>query len=269
MKFLGGNSMLSKLLKNDLRRNLRWLWIIFIGTILSAVIARGCKELGENLAFFKIIGIFFDSVFYALAVNSILQPFLRSFMNFSKSLYSDEAYLTHTLPVTKNQILNSKYITALIETLLGFITIVVSLLIMFISPTFFDTLKLLLSTIIIGEFSVALFIALFIILIIVEFLMFLSIIFFSIILANKSKEKKTLKTFLYTAGFACASSSVLSIFLIIVLAINGVDLTTSTMMLKSSVITSVILTGILVYIAITVLFYFLTKKLFNKGVNVD
>ena len=81
--------MLSKLLKKDLKRNMRWLWILFVCTIVVAFITRGVKELGENIMFFKVIGIFFDSVFYALAVNVILQPFLKNFLNFSKSFYGD------------------------------------------------------------------------------------------------------------------------------------------------------------------------------------
>ena len=80
--------MLSKLLKIDLKKNMRWLWILFVATIVVAGITRGCKELGENIAFFKILGIFFDSIFYSLAVNVILQPFLRHFLNFSKSSWN-------------------------------------------------------------------------------------------------------------------------------------------------------------------------------------
>lgn len=104
--------MLSKLLKKDLKKNMHWLWILFLSTIAIAGITRGFKELGDNSTFFKILSIFFDSVFYALAINGIIQPFLRNFLNFTKSFYSDESYLTHTLPVTKNQLITSKYITA-------------------------------------------------------------------------------------------------------------------------------------------------------------
>ena len=143
--------MLSKLLKKDLNRNMRWMWILFVSLIAVAAITRGVKELGENILFFKILGIFFDSVFYALAVNVILQPFLRNFLNFSKSFYGDESYLTHTLPATRSQLITSKFLTALIEIVLGFVSLVVSLLIMFYTPTFFDTLKLLLSMMITGN----------------------------------------------------------------------------------------------------------------------
>ena len=261
--------MLSKLLKNDLKKNMSWMWILFVSTLAIALLSRGCKELAENITFFKILGIFFDSIFYALLVNTLLQPFLRGFLNFSKSLYGDASYLTHTLPVTKNQIINSKYLTSLIETLLGFITVVVSLLIVFGSPTMFDTLKILLSLTISGEFSIVLVLTLIILLILVEFLMFLSIIFFSIILAYKSKEKRVLKTFLFTTAFAFASSTVLSIAMVVVLLINKVSLTSATLTLSAKALFSIILTGIIIYLAVTTLFYFLAKKEFNKGVNVD
>ena len=75
--------MLSKLLKKDLKKDMRWMWVLFVSVIAVAAITRGFKELGNNIMFFKVLGIFFDSVFYSLAVNVILQPFLRNFLNFS------------------------------------------------------------------------------------------------------------------------------------------------------------------------------------------
>lgn len=261
--------MLSKLLKKDLKRNIRWFLILFASTILIALMSRCCKMLGQNIVFFKILGIIFDSVFYSLAVNVILQPFLRNFLNFAKSFYSDESYLTHTLPVTKNQLINSKYLTAIIEITLGFACLILSILIMFVSPTMDDVLKILISTMIKGEFSLIIVLAIFIILVVVEFLMFISIIFFSIVLAYKSREKRVLKTFLYTMAFAFASLAVLSIVMLIVLSVNGVKIVTSSLVLSYSAAISVVVSGILVYTLVTILFYFLTKREFNKGVNVD
>lgn len=261
--------MLSKLLKNDLKKNIRWMWILFVATIMVACVTRGCKELGENLVFFKILGIFFDSVFYALAVNVILQPFLRNFLNFSKSMYGDESYLTHTIPVTKNQLINSKFLTAIIEITLGFVSLIVSLLIMFYSSTLFTTLKFLLSSIILGEFSLFLVLTLFVLLVVVEFLMFIAIIYFSIVIAYRSKEKRVLKTFLITALMSFISLTILSVIMIVVLLVNGVKLSSTTLVLSGSAFISVLVSGILVYSAAIVLFYLLTKKELNKGVDVD
>ena len=261
--------MLNKLLKRDLKKNMRWMWILFVSTIAIAGITRGCKELGKSIAFFNILGIFFDSVFYALAVNALLQPFLRNFLNFKNSFYSDESYLTHTLPVTKNELLNSKYLTALIEMLCGFVCLIISILIMFVSPTFFTTLEFMLLTLITGDFCIGLVISLIIVLIIVEFLMFESIIFFGIMQGYKAKDHRILKSFLITAAAAFASLSVLAIILVIVLLINGVNISSSTLVLSNTAFMSVLITGIVVYSAVTILFYFLTKHEFNKGVNVD
>ncbi len=261
--------MLSKLLKNDLKKNMRWMWILFVTTIMVACVTRGCKELGENMVFFKILGIFFDSVFYALAVNVILHPFLRNFLNFSKSMYGDESYLTHTLPVTKSQLVNSKFLTAIIEIVLGFATLVVSLLIMFYSSSFFETLRLLISTVVLGKVSLFGIITLFIVLVVVEFLMFIAIIYFSMVVAYRTKEKRVLKTFLITALMSFAALTALSIMMIIVLLINGVKLSSTTLVLSSSTFISVLITGIMVYSVITALFYLLTKKELNKGVDVD
>ena len=261
--------MFSKLLKKDLKKNMRWLWILFVSTIAIAGITRGTKELGKNIAFFKVMYVFFEGVFYGLAVNQLIQPFLRNFLNFQKSIYSDESYLTHTLPVTKNQLINSRYLTGIIELLCGFASLIVSILIIFASPTFFTNIKIMLSTLVEGNFSVGLLLTLFIILVIVEFLMFLSIIYFSIVLAYKSKEHRILNAFLITTAMAFASLIVLSLIMIIILSINGIKLTTSTLILSNSALISVIITGIAVYTSISALFYFLTKHELNKGVNVD
>lgn len=259
--------MLSKLLKRDLKKNMSWMWILFVATIGVALITRGAKELGENLAFFEVIHIIFESAFYGLAVNLIIQPFLRNFLNFHKSFYSDEAYLTHTLPVTKNQLINSKYLTAVIEIVAGFATLIVSLIILFAGPNFIDSLKLLVSTAVSGNFSIVL--VLFVILVVVEFLMFISIIDFSIVVAFKSKDRRILKTFLIAMGCAFASLAVLVVCMFAVLAINGIELTSTSLVLEAGAMYSVFISAIVVYSAVSVLFYFLAKKEFNKGVNVD
>ena len=261
--------MLGNLLKKDLKKDMRWLWIIFVVTIAFAGVSRVCRYLGEDISLFKILGMFFDSVYYSLAVNAILQPFLRSFLNFSKSFYGDEAYLTHTLPVTKSQLINSKFLTFIIEMVLGFMCVISSLLIMFYSPTLFTNLKSFLSLTISGDFSLFLVLTLMIILIIVEFLMFISIILFSIIIAYRKKEKRVLNTFLITTGISFAAISVLSVFLIIVLLINKVELSSSILVLSNRAFISVILTGIVVYLSLIILFYLLSKREFSKGVDVD
>ena len=108
-----------------------------------------------------------------------------------------------------------------------------------------------------------------VILIIVEFLMFISIIYFSIVLAYRSKEKRILKSFLLTAAMAFVSITILTVVLFVVLLINNINITAETLILSNTALMSVLISGIIVYATLTLLFYFLTKKAFNKGVNVD
>ena len=261
--------MLSKLLKKDLKKNMSWMWILFASTIGLALITRGCRELGKNIGFFQMVTIVFEGLFYGLAINTIIQPFLRNFLNFHKSFYSDESYLTHTLPVTKNQLINSKFLTALIEMVIAFASLIVSILIMYAKPGFMNVLKLLISTAVTGSVSIIFTLILFVILVLVEFLMFLSIINFSIVVAFKSKDKRIFKTFLIAISCAFVSLFVLAICMLIVLLINNIKITSSTLVLSSSAMYSVFITAILIYSAATLLFYFLAKHEFNKGVNID
>ena len=216
--------MFSNLLKYDLKKNMRWLWILFASTLVVAGIARGCKELSESIAFFQIPRILFESITYTLMVNVIIQPFLRSFLNFTKSFYSDESYLTHTLPVTKSQLINSKYLTTLIEMVLGFACLVTSIIILFASPETTTMLKLLISTFVTGEISLFLVLALFVTLVIVEFCMFISIIFLSVVIAYRSREKRVLKAFLISAALAFSFLIVLAVVMLAVLLINNIDI---------------------------------------------
>ena len=52
-----------------------------------------------------------------------------------------------------------------------------------------------------------------------------------------------------------------------ILLINGVDLMSNTMMLSSSAFLGVLITGIVVYLLMSLLFYFLTKKEFNHRLS--
>lgn len=261
--------MLGKLLKYDLKRNMRWLWILFVCTIAIAGAGRLCEELSQTIAFFKVLAIFFDSIFYAVAINTILQPFLRNFLNFSKNLYGDESYLTHTLPVTKNQLINSKYLTATIEIVSGSLCAVAAILIKVASQATLAMVDQILLTIVPGGISAAVVITLGITLLIFEFLMFISIIDFSIVLGYKSNEKKALKSFIFAAIFSMSASIVLGLAMLGVLLIFKVDFASETLILSGNALLALLITGIVVYLAIGVLFYFLAKKQFNKGVNVD
>ena len=71
------------------------------------------------------------------------------------------------------------------------------------------------------------------------------------------------------ALLAFASLTLLSVAMVAVLAINGVKITSSLTTLPASAFMGVVVTGIIVYTGVVLLFYFLTQKEFAKGVDVD
>lgn len=110
--------MLKKLLKYDLRSVFRFWWIaVIICTSLSIV--AGISQLvssydGWMPQVFTAIsdGAIFLTYcsYFALMVLMLVLLFIRFFKNF----FSDEGYLTFTLPVSRKQLLNSKVITGFI-----------------------------------------------------------------------------------------------------------------------------------------------------------
>ena len=51
---------------------------------------------------------------FSMVASILINTMMRSWIRFRDSIYKDESYLTHTLPVTKNNIYNSKFLQTLI-----------------------------------------------------------------------------------------------------------------------------------------------------------
>ena len=111
--------MLKKLLKYDLRAVFKYWWVAALSTLALAVVCGfSLGYIGESISgessdllilawlgmILSIIGI------SAFLVASEVFLFVRYYQNF----FSDEGYLTFTLPVKRHQLLNSKIISAVI-----------------------------------------------------------------------------------------------------------------------------------------------------------
>ncbi|MBQ4036526.1 MAG: hypothetical protein IJC84_00195 [Clostridia bacterium] len=110
--------MFAKLLKYDLKSVLRYWWVAAVSSVGLTVLACLCgkilaveytaMELFQTLAaiamVFFILGIFLFPV-----LNTVLV-----YMRFYKNFFTDEGYLTFTLPVTTAQLLSSKLLCSFI-----------------------------------------------------------------------------------------------------------------------------------------------------------
>ena len=121
--------MLKKLLKYDLKAVLKYWWIVALSSIVlscaggwSISVFVNEKELPITLyivativAIIVILGI---SMFYFATAIFIYTRFYKNF-------FTDEGYLTFTLPVKRTQLLNSKLITSIIaSSMTGFIVVI-------------------------------------------------------------------------------------------------------------------------------------------------
>ena len=107
--------MLKKLLKYDFNAIFKYWWIGALTTFILSFIGGWCgsvyespKDLPDSVYVFATIGLVITVLsFAAFVIMTVLLVYIR----FYKHLFSDEGYLTFTLPVKRNQLLNSKLVS--------------------------------------------------------------------------------------------------------------------------------------------------------------
>lgn len=120
--------MLAKLLKYDLKKSLKFFAIMYILILGFAIIGRLCAE-NTEITFFVIVREICSGGIWAIIANLLINNILRLWANFRRSLYGDESYLTHTLPVKPSAIYWSKFITATIILILNLLISALALVI--------------------------------------------------------------------------------------------------------------------------------------------
>lgn len=261
--------MLGKLMKYDIKNMSKILLYFYVITIGLAIITR-LINLGDNIEIIRIIGMVFAGCVYAGIGNILVNTFVHIIKNFRTSFYKDESYLTHTLPVDKNKLLLSKYLSALIVILCSIVVILLSLFILFYSPELMLTIQTFLNSTIPGfTIPVGLVVALIITIIFVEICCLISFAFTAVIHGHQSNNKKALNSFVCFFAYYFASMFVSLIAITIVFAIGGnIELLLAEQLSQSAFI-SLLITGLVCYIGYTIAFFFIARHLFNKGVNVD
>ncbi len=110
--------MLKKLLSYDFKAIFKYWWIGALTTLALSGVGAGCgsileteKELPTSVTIFATIGM----VLVVLGIFAfIIFAELLVYVRFYKHLFTDEGYLTFTLPVKRHQILSSKLISGFI-----------------------------------------------------------------------------------------------------------------------------------------------------------
>ena len=105
--------MLMKLLKYDLKYMIKNMAIFYILSIFFAITTRILFNMDQSVII-NIIGQISVGCMFSMIASTLINTMMRSWVRFRNSLYKDESYLTHTLPVTKSELYNSKFIQTLI-----------------------------------------------------------------------------------------------------------------------------------------------------------
>lgn len=261
--------MLKYLMKYDLKKMFKLIKWFYILAIVLAGITR-LLNIWNDIQIIKIIGMVFSGFTYSAIANILINTFIHILMRFSHSFYKDESYLTHTLPVKKNNLILSKYLSSLIVILSSVAVSFLSLFIIFYSPEFVQGIKMAIDGVVAGfNISGGLFIFLTLLIIFAEICSMMSMGFTAIVKGYSYNQKRGLKGFLWFVIYYMICSNITLILTVIVTAITG-DLNSlfANQMSNGAFITLIII-SLITYIAYSIIFYFLCKKEFNKGVNVD
>lgn len=137
--------MLRKLIKYDFKALSRYLIVIHAMLLITAVLGRllfvgrlmsDPGRLSNAGAIATIIGII---IYVILFMTAVFGTMLMIAICFYKNLYSDEGYLTHTLPVTRGQLLISKTVSGSVWMLLDMMMVILSLFILVLTQPVLDS----------------------------------------------------------------------------------------------------------------------------------
>ena len=263
--------MLAKLLKYDLKYMIKNMSVFYILAIFFAIVSR-ILNLFDNTVMIAILSGISSGCMYSMMASILINTMLRSWIRFSDSIYKDEAYLTHTLPVTKNDIYNSKFIQTLIFFIIGFLVILLSIFVAFYTPEWWESVKELLLQVTTGlNFNMTLFVIGMLLVIFLEVFNAIQCGFLGIILGHKKNNKKTGFSVLYGFIFYLVSQVLIVILIFTVgLFTSGVmDLFKTNAQISPDSFKLLIVLAIIFYLFITWIISMICKEKLRDGVNIE
>lgn len=263
--------MLKKLLKYDLENILKFLSIFYILVFIFAILTRIFFQI-ENSFIINIISQILTGTTIALIFNILINSLMRNWVRFKKNLYGDESYLTHTLPVEKTHLYQSKIITASISLLLSTVVIILALWIAYYSKENIQLLKnILLPMVEAYNSTIINFLLIVSIVIFLEFTNILQAGYTGIILGHTKNQTKIGYSVLFgvISYFVIQIITLIAIFIIGLFQPNIMNLFTTTEITDLEILKVLMYIAIVIYTITLIINYFINIKLLKRGVNVD
>ena len=266
--------MLKKLIKYDLKWLLKVIVIFLVLGTAFSVIGRLFQLIPDSIIF-DIISKICKGTAISLLISAIINTIMRGWVRTTTNLYKDESYLTHTLPIERKTHFLSKVISITIIMILSFLVLFANLFIMYYSKENMEMLKQalnLVSSTLDSSISGVIIVMLVVITLEVLFLVFCGL--FGIVLGHRFNEKKILKSLLFGLMVYGISSTV-SLVVMIFASLFSTELqnllfnSTQVTVMDMSLFIYILWGCAVIYLVYCLVLYFITSKIFNKGVNVD
>ena len=264
--------MLNKLLKYDLKYMLKNMSVFYILSIFFAILTRILFALKESVII-NIVGKITVGCMFSMIASILINTMMRSWVRFRMSIYKDEAYLTHTLPVTKDDIYNSKFIETLIFFIVGFVIILISLFIAYYSKDNWLAISNYIKTITTGlNMSTLFFVLIFFIIVFLEVFNAIQCGFLGLILGHKKYNNKIAFSVLF--GFI-AYLLAQSLVLLLVFIYGFFDTSvmelfkTATINIDVDAFKTLAIISAILYIIIITIMNIVCRKILNRGVNIE
>ncbi len=267
MPYLGGCSMLKKLIKYDFLWMNRNMVIIFAITAILSILTRIASNHTGSVMGDLIFGILRGFTIAAFA-NIVINSVIRIWERFRQSFYKDEAYLTHTLPVSKNTLYDSKTLSGLGAILLSLAVVIACFFIAFWNNDIYEYFRTVfkdgdMTFIVFGIFVTA----------VLEAVYAVNVGMFSLVVGHRSNNARVLRSVILGVFLYFALQSLL---LGIIYGLGMFDDSIKAMfgdasnaVISFSTYRTLIIVTDVIYLVLTAALYFAGKKLFTKGVNVE
>ena len=265
--------MLTRLMKYDLKKMLKFLCVFFILALFFGLLTRFFGQMKKSLAVEIIKGIC-NGTAISMMCSLLINCLMRSWVLFRSNLFGDESYLTHTLPVKKETHYANKAFTSAISLFCCMAGIVLVLFFTYWTQDLWNLIKVPLEAfstylgVPVWGMFVFLFVTLFI-----EFYNGIQVGFAGILLGHRLQQGKILFSviFGFVGYMACQMATLLGMLVIALFDSEFFKLfsTNDLMAFKPSTIISASVIGCAFYALISVILFFFNTNLLKKGVNVD
>lgn len=124
--------MLGKLIKHEFRATSREFVVLYVGILFLTLANKAFWSVDFNNSFFDIMQFLFMAAYVVVIMSMFIMPVVLVVARFYKNLLTDEGYLSFTIPVTAGQHIISKWIAAVVWTICTYLVMLLSVVLLFL-----------------------------------------------------------------------------------------------------------------------------------------